>query len=72
MTLEGEDYLVRIDGDELSIGQQAGGETTWFPDTVPLNSLPADARKAVEQGSDDEALDTALRGVVSAFVDRGA
>jgi hypothetical protein len=69
--LSGEEYAVRRDGDGLQVGRRVGGEVTWL-DTVQLDLLPTAAREAVERGDgSDEALVTALRGVVQAEVERG-
>jgi hypothetical protein len=73
MTIEikGEEYALRRDGDGLQVGRRVGGEVTWL-DTVQLDLLPAGAREAVDRGDiTDEALLTALRGVVQAEVERG-
>lgn len=71
--VDGQDYQVRVDGERLTVGQVTDGETTWYPDALPLDALPADARTALDAGSaGDEALVRALRGVVSAYSDRGA
>ncbi|RBY74894.1 hypothetical protein DQ238_20950 [Geodermatophilus sp. TF02-6] len=69
--LDGEEYLVHHDGGSLRIGRRLGGEVTWFDD-VDTGVLPEAARTALQRGdAGDEALRTALRGVVSAEVERG-
>ncbi len=71
MTVDGEEYLVRPEGDTLKVGRRVGGETTWLED-VDLATLPEGARGALERGdSSDQALVLALRGVVAAEVQRG-
>ncbi len=71
MTVDGEEYLVRPEGDTLKVGRRVGGETTWLED-VDLATLPEGARSALERGdSSDQALVLALRGVVAAEVQRG-
>jgi hypothetical protein len=72
VSVDGDDYLVQPEGDQLRIGRDGGGDTTWFDDTVPLSSLPPGARTAVESAQrDDVELVTALRGIVSAYSERG-
>ncbi len=71
MTVDGEEYLVRPEGDTLKVGRRVGGETTWLED-VDLATLPEGARSALERGdSSDAALVLAVRGVVAAEVQRG-
>ena len=43
--LDGEEYLVRPDGDGLQVGRRAGTEVTWL-DTVDAGLLPEPAREA--------------------------
>ena len=69
--LGGEEYLVQREGDALRIGRHVGGETTWLDD-VDLTLLPGPAREALDRGEhSDQALQTALLGVVRAEVNRG-
>jgi hypothetical protein len=69
--LDGEQYVVRPEGDGLQVGRRAGGDVTWL-DTVDGGLLPAPARQALERGdSSDEFLLTAVRGVVGAETRRG-
>ena len=69
--LDGEQYVVRPDGEGLQIGRRVGGELTWL-DTVDAGLLPAPAREALERGDTaDESLRTAVRGVVGAETHRG-
>ena len=61
---------VPLDG-RLRLGRRVGEDLTWL-ETVDLGLLPAPAREALARGdSTDEALLTALRGVVQAEVERG-
>jgi hypothetical protein len=69
--LDGNDYVVRRADDGLRLGRRVGGDLTWL-ETVDVELLPAPAREALDRGdSSDEALLTALRGVVQAEVERG-
>ena len=69
--LDGEDYVVRREGDGLRLGRRVGEELTWV-ETVALGLLPDAAREAFDRGdTSDEALLTALRGVAQAEVERG-
>ncbi|MGY2065405.1 hypothetical protein [Blastococcus sp. SYSU DS0619] len=69
--LDGEDYVLRPEGDGLQVGRRMGGDVTWL-DTVEGSLLPAPAREALERGdTSDEALLRAVRGVVQAEVERG-
>lgn len=69
--LDGNDYVVRQEDDGLRLGRRVGPDLTWL-ETVDLDLLPTPAREALDRGdSSDEALLTALRGVVQAEVERG-
>jgi hypothetical protein len=69
--LDGERYVLRPDGGDLQVGRRVGGEVTWL-DTVDGGLLPAPAREALDRGdTSDEALRTALRGIVEAETQRG-
>ena len=69
--LDGERYVVRAEGGGLQVGRRVGGDITWL-DTVDGGLLPAPAREALERGdTSDEALRTAVRGVVGAETHRG-
>jgi hypothetical protein len=69
--LDSETYVVRPDGEDVQVGRQVGGDVTWL-DTVDAGLFTGAAREALERGdSSDEALLTALRGVVQAEVERG-
>ena len=69
--LGGEEYLVRREGDALTLGRQVGGETTWLDD-LDVRQLPGPAQEALDRGDHhDQTLQTALLGVVQAEVNRG-
>ena len=69
--LDSEEYVVRLDGDDLKVGRSAGGDVAWLDD-VDTSIFPAAAREAAERGdTSDESLLTALRGIVQAEVERG-
>jgi hypothetical protein len=69
--LDGDEYVVRREGDGLRLGRRVGEDLTWI-ETVALDLLPGPAREALERGdTSDEALLTALRGVAQAEVERG-
>jgi hypothetical protein len=69
--LDGEQYVVRPEGEGLQVGRRVDGDVTWL-DTVDGGLLPARAREALERGdTSDESLLTAVRGVVGAETRRG-
>ena len=69
--LDSEEYVLRRDRDGLQVGRQTGGDVSWL-DTVDLSLLPRRAREALDRGdTSDEALMTAVRGVLQAEVERG-
>ena len=69
--LDSEQYVVRPDGDSVRVGRRVGGDVTWL-DTVDGGLLSGPAREALDRGdASDEALLTALRGVLQAEVERG-
>jgi hypothetical protein len=69
--LDSETYVVRPDGDGVQVGRRVDSDVAWL-DTVDAGLFPAAAREALERGdASDEALLTALRGVVQAEVERG-
>lgn len=71
MEIDGETYVVRRDGEDLQVGRRVDGDVTWL-DTVASSTLPEAARSALQSGdSSDEALTTAVRGVLEAEVRRG-
>ncbi|MGY1751525.1 hypothetical protein [Blastococcus sp. SYSU D01042] len=71
MEIDGETYVVRRDGEDLQVGRRVDGDVTWL-DTVAGSTLPEAARSALQSGdTSDEALATAVRGVLEAEVRRG-
>lgn len=69
--LDGEEWALRPEGDSLSVGRRVGGDIAWLDD-LDADVFPPAAREAVQRGdASDEALLTALRGVVQAEVERG-
>lgn len=73
MTIEidGETYVLRRDGEGLQVGRRIDGDVTWL-DTVADGLLPDAARTALDVGNtSDEALQTAVRGVLEAEGKRG-
>jgi hypothetical protein len=69
--LDGEQYVVRPDGDGLQVGRRVSGEVTWL-DSVDGDLLPPPAREALGRGdTSDESLMTAVRGVIGAETRRG-
>jgi hypothetical protein len=69
--LDSEEYVLRAEGDNLRVGRRVGGDVAWLDD-VDAGLLTDDARAALQAGdTGDEALRTALRGVVQAEVQRG-
>ncbi len=69
--LQGEQYVVRPDGDSVRVGRRVGSDVTWL-ETVDGSLLTGNAREALDRGdASDEALLTALRGVLQAEVERG-
>jgi hypothetical protein len=69
--LDGEEYVLRPGDGGLQVGRRVGGEVTWLDD-VDTSVFPAAAREAIERGdASDPSLQTALRGVVQAEVERG-
>ena len=69
--LGGEDYVVQSGDGVLKVGRPSGDDVTWLDD-VDLGLLPAPAQEAVARGDlTDSSLETALRGIVGAQVNRG-
>ncbi len=69
--LSGESYVLRREGEGVQVGRRVEGDVTWL-DTVDAGLLPEAAREALDRGdTSNEALLTALRGVVQAEVERG-
>ena len=70
--LDSEEYVLRPEGGgDVRVGRRVGGDVAWL-DAVDGGLLPEAAREALDRGdASDEALLTALRGVVQAEVERG-
>jgi hypothetical protein len=69
--LDGEEYVLAPEGEQLRVGRRNGGEVAWLDD-VDTSLLSPSAREALERGdTSDEALMTAVRGVAQAEVERG-
>ena len=69
--LDSETYVLRPGDDGVQVGRRVDGDVAWL-DTVDAGLFPGAAREALERGdTSDEALLTALRGVVQAEVERG-
>jgi hypothetical protein len=69
--IDSEEYVLRTGDGGLEVGRRNGSDVAWL-DTVDLGLLPQPARDALDRGdASDEALLTALRGVVQAEVERG-
>jgi hypothetical protein len=69
--LDGEEYVVRQADGGLKVGRRVDGDVVWLDDVDP-EVLPPAAREALDRGDmSDEALTTALRGIVQAEVERG-
>ena len=69
--LGGEEYVVQPGDGVLKVGRPSGDDVTWLDD-VDLGLLSAPAQEAVARGDlTDSSLETALRGIVGAQVNRG-
>jgi hypothetical protein len=63
--------VLRPEDGGLQVGRRVGGDVTWLDD-VDTSVFPEAARAAIERGdAEDQALLTALRGVIQAEVERG-
>ncbi len=72
ITVDGDEYVLRRDGDDLQVGRRIADDVAWL-DTVALGLLPGPAREALERGdTGDESLLIAVRGIAQAEEDRGA
>ncbi len=71
LDLDGQTYVLEhVDG-HVRVGRQAKDDVIWL-DTVDTGLLSEDARAALDEGDpSDEALLTAMRGVIAAEVERG-
>ena len=71
MELDGNEYVVRPEGQGLQVGRRVGGDVAWL-ETVDGSLLTDQARTALQSGdTSDESLLQAVRGVVQAEVERG-
>lgn len=69
--LDGETYVLRQEDGGFQVGRRTDGDVVWL-DTVDGGLLSEDAKAALDEGDPtDEALLTAVRGVVTAEVERG-
>jgi hypothetical protein len=69
--VDGEQYVLRRDGDDVRVGRRNGDDVAWLDD-VDGSLLSGAAREALERGdTSDEALLTAVRGITQAEVERG-
>ncbi|RFU20836.1 hypothetical protein D0Z06_13475 [Geodermatophilus marinus] len=69
--MDAEEYVVRPEDGVLKVGRRVGGDVAWLDDVDP-GTLTEAARAALDRGdTGDEALRTALRGLVQAEVERG-
>jgi hypothetical protein len=69
--MDGEEYVLRPEDGGLQVGRRVGGDVAWLDD-VDVSVFPAEARAAIDRGDiEDQALLTALRGVIQAEVERG-
>ena len=69
--VDGEEYVLRPEDGGLQVGRRVGGDVTWLDD-VDAGVFPEAARAAIDRGdAEDQALLTALRGVIQAEVERG-
>jgi hypothetical protein len=69
--VDGEQYVLRRDGDDVRVGRRNGGDVAWLDD-VAGSLLSGAAREALDRGdTSDEALLTAVRGIAQAEVERG-
>ena len=71
LDLDGQTYVLEhVDG-HVRVGRRAEDDVTWL-ETVDTGLLSEDARAALDEGDpSDEALLTAVRGVIAAEVERG-
>ncbi len=69
--LDGDEYVVRPEGEGFKVGRRVGGDVTWL-ETVDGSLVTDQARTALQGGdTSDESLLQAVRGVVQAEVERG-
>ena len=69
--VDGEQYVLRRDGDDVQVGRRNGADVAWLDD-VDGSLFSGAARAALDRGdTSDEALLTAVRGIAQAEVERG-
>jgi hypothetical protein len=69
--IDSETYVVRQGGEGLQVGRRNGDDVAWLDD-VDAGLLSEDARAALAEGDvHNEALHTAISGIVQAEVERG-
>jgi hypothetical protein len=69
--IDGETYVLRQGGAGLQVGRRNGDDVAWLDDVDP-GLLGEDARAALAEGDlGNEALRTAIGGIVQAEVERG-
>jgi hypothetical protein len=69
--VDGEEYVLRPEDGGLQVGRRVGADVTWLDD-IDSSVFPEAARAAIDRGdAEDQALLTALRGVIQAEVERG-
>jgi hypothetical protein len=68
---DGEEYVLRRDGDDVKVGRRNGDDVAWLDD-VDTSLFSGAAREALDRGdTSDESLLTAVRGITQAEVERG-
>jgi hypothetical protein len=71
LDIDGERYVVRKGDGGLRVGRRNDGDVAWLDDVDPA-LLPEDARAALAEGdTSNEALRTAISGILQAEVKRG-
>ena len=69
--IDSETYVVRQGGEGLQVGRRNGDDVAWLDEVDPA-LLPEDARAALAEGdASNQALQTAIGGIVQAEVERG-
>ncbi|MGY1725542.1 hypothetical protein ACI79J_01095 [Geodermatophilus sp. SYSU D01062] len=71
LRIDSETYVLRQGEEGLQVGRRNGDDVSWLDD-VDAALLPEDARAALAEGdTSNEALRTAIGGIVQAEVERG-
>ena len=69
--VDADEYVLRREGGEVLVGRRNGDDVVLLED-VDTSLLSDQARAALDRGdTSDEALMTALRGLVAAQIERG-